>query len=44
MPLVAQGGVITGGWEFVVPAYLVTWIFVGGYAASLFVRRREQNS
>lgn len=43
MPLIAQG-VIVGGWEYVIPAYVATWIFVGGYAVSLFVRRREQNS
>lgn len=44
MPLLAQGGVISGGWEYVVPAYLATWLFVGGYAVSLLIRRREQNS
>jgi CcmD family protein len=37
-------GQIEGGWGYVIAAYLATWMFVGGYAVSLFIRRREQNS
>ena len=35
-------GVIEGGWGFVYAAYLTTWVFVLGYAASLWIRRREE--
>jgi len=36
-------GVVQGGWEFVVAAYTVTALVLGGYALSLHLRyRREQ--
>lgn len=35
-------GVIEGGWGFVYAAYVVTWVFMFGYAASLWVRSREE--
>jgi hypothetical protein len=31
-------GQLEGGWEYVIAAYLITWIFFGGYAASLWLR------
>jgi CcmD family protein len=34
----AVTGVIEGGWGYVVAAYLVTWVTLGGYALSLFLR------
>ncbi|MEQ1503530.1 MAG: hypothetical protein ABMB14_14935 [Myxococcota bacterium] len=40
--VVAQTGVIVGGWEYVYAAYLTTWLFVGGYAVSLWIRSREE--
>lgn len=38
----AQSGVVAGGWEYVWAAYIVTWLFLGGYTASLWVRNREE--
>jgi len=38
----AQAGMVQGGWSYVVAAYTATWIFVLGYAASLWLRGREQ--
>jgi hypothetical protein len=35
-------GVIVGGWEYVIAAYTLYWVFVGGYAVSLWIRSREQ--
>jgi CcmD family protein len=32
---------IEGGWSYVWAAYLVTWLGLGIYAASLLLRRRE---
>ncbi len=31
-------GIVEGGWEFVVAAYLVTAALLGAYAASIFLR------
>lgn len=31
-------GVVEGGWEFVIAAYLLTAAVLGAYAASVFVR------
>lgn len=42
MVVFAQGGMVTGGWEYVVAAYVATWIFIGGYAVSLWIRSREE--
>jgi len=36
------GGIIEGGWAYVWASYLLFWVFVGGYAVSLFVRSREE--
>ena len=33
-------GAITGGWEYIIVAYLATWVFFGGYALTLFVRSK----
>ncbi|MBI2340794.1 MAG: CcmD family protein [Deltaproteobacteria bacterium] len=32
---------IQGGWEYVVAAYTITWVVLGGYALSLWVRHRR---
>ena len=32
-------GQLQGGWEYVIGAYVVTWVFLAGYAASLTLRR-----
>ena len=39
MPLIAVGGsgAIEGGWEYIIPAYMLPWIFFVGYA--IYVRR-----
>lgn len=42
-PVLAAGqqvGRIKGGWSFVWAAYLVTWISLSLYAASLWARRK----
>lgn len=39
--VLAQMGVVTDGWNFVYAAYGVTWLFFGGYAATLYLRHRE---
>ncbi len=38
MTLLATMGAIEGGWNYVIAAYAVTWIMLGGYAVSLFLR------
>ena len=38
--LLATTGRIVGGWEYVWGAYGVTWVLLGGYALSLWWRRR----
>jgi hypothetical protein len=38
----AQSGVVTGSWGYVVAAYALTWVFLGGYTASLWIRSREE--
>jgi CcmD family protein len=30
---------IEGAWGYVIAAYVVTWLFLGGYAISLWARR-----
>jgi hypothetical protein len=35
-------GVVSGGWEFVAAAYLVTAALLGGYTASVFLRLRTE--
>ncbi len=34
------GGVITGGWDYVIAAYAITWVVLVAYAVSLSVRER----
>ncbi len=34
-------GTIAGGWEFIWAAYIITWLALAGYAASLFWRGKE---
>lgn len=38
MPLIAATGTVTGGWGYVIAAYVATWVFLGGYTLSLFLR------
>ena len=35
-------GTIEGGWEYVMAAYAVTALVLGGYALSLYLRSRTQ--
>jgi hypothetical protein len=35
-------GVIEGGWEFVIAAYVVTAVVLGGYLFSVFSRLRAE--
>lgn len=47
MILVAESGpagVIVGGWGYVIAAYVVTWLSLGGYAISLWLRRPQAKS
>ena len=37
-----MSGVIQGGWEFVIAAYLVTAAVLGGYATTVFVHYRSE--
>lgn len=37
-----MNGVVQGGWEYVIASYAITWVFVLGYAASLWLRSREE--
>ena len=34
-------GVIEGNWEYIIAAYSVTWVFLLGYAVSLWTRRKK---
>ena len=43
MTLLATVGAIEGGWSYVIAAYAVTWIMLGGYAVSLVVRARSNS-
>ena len=33
-----MNGELQGGWEYIIAAYAVTWLFFGGYAVSLWLR------
>ncbi len=33
-------GIIVGGWEYVIAAYVLTWAVLTGYAVSLWIRFR----
>jgi hypothetical protein len=37
-------GVVEGGWGFVAAAYLTTAAVLGGYAASVFLRWRDERN
>lgn len=37
-----SGGVVTGGWNFVIAAYTVTLVVLGVYGVSLITRLREE--
>ncbi len=41
MTLIATGGVIIGGWEYVWTAFGATWVVLAGYALSLYWRGKE---
>ncbi len=38
------GGVIQGGWEFVVAAYSVTAVVLLGYVVSVYLRYRNEQA
>ncbi len=40
-PEVPQMGQLVGGWEYVWASYIVTWVGIVLYAASLFLRRQK---
>jgi hypothetical protein len=40
----AQAGRIVGGWEYIWASYIITWLGVVLYAASLYWRRRKANT
>jgi hypothetical protein len=42
--MIASGGMIVGGWEYVWGAYGITWAVLGGYAFSLWWRGRSHRS
>ena len=31
-------GILEGGWEYVIASYVITWLVMGGYTASLWLR------
>jgi len=35
------GGIIIGGWEYVIAAYAITFTVLGGYTATLLARTRK---
>ncbi|HYS10529.1 MAG TPA: hypothetical protein VEP66_17450 [Myxococcales bacterium] len=39
-----MSGTVQGGWEFVIAAYVVTSVVLGSYAASVFLRYRNEKS
>ena len=39
-----MSGVIEGGWEFVIAAYTVSALLLGGYAASVFLRFKKEKA
>ena len=34
-------GVVTGGWQFIVPAYLITTVVLAAYVWSISARRKR---
>lgn len=36
-----EGGVVIGGWQFIVPAYLITAAVLAAYVWSIFARGRR---
>ncbi len=39
IPFAANTGAVSGGWEYVIAAYVITWLFFVGYTVSLVARR-----
>ena len=39
-----MSGVVQGGWEFVIAAYVVTGVILTGYASSVFLRYRNERN
>ena len=39
-----MSGVLQGGWEFVIAAYVVTALVLGGYTFSVIARHRAERS
>jgi hypothetical protein len=37
-----MSGVVQGGMEFVIAAYVITALMLGGYAVSIFLRQRAE--
>lgn len=33
-----MNGELQGGWEYIIAAYTITWLFFGAYAVSLWLR------
>jgi hypothetical protein len=44
MNAVTPTGVIHGGWGFVVAAYSVTAVVLGGYALTIYLRYRSERN
>jgi len=39
-----MSGVVQGGWEFVIAAYVVSALILTGYASSVFFRYRSEKA
>jgi hypothetical protein len=39
-----MSGVLQGGWEFVIAAYVVTALVLGGYTLSVIARHRAERA
>jgi hypothetical protein len=39
VPLAETGTITSGGWGYVIASYVVTWVFLAGYAGSLYLRK-----
>lgn len=37
----ATAGVVTGGWSYIYAAYALTWLILGGYGVSLWMRDKN---
>lgn len=39
-----MNGMVTNSWPYVIAAFAITWVVVGGYALRLFLMARRQRS